>query len=51
MKNSIKQTLERLIRDNDFLEDGLYHGYVNLTSLATYLVPLVQKLSGKKTTI
>ncbi len=48
---SIKQTLEKIIRDNDFLEDGLYHGYVNLTSLATYLLPTIQRMSGKKTTV
>lgn len=50
-KQSIKETLEKIIRDNDFLEDGLYHGYVNLTSLATYLLPMVQKLADKKTTV
>lgn len=50
-KKSIKQTLEKIIRDNDFLEDGLYHGYVNLTSLASYLLPTIQKMSGKKTTV
>ncbi len=51
MKKSIKQTLEKIIRDNDFLEDGLYHGYVNLTSLSSYLLPIIQKMSGKKTTV
>jgi hypothetical protein len=51
MKKSIKETLEKIIRDNDFLEDGLYHGYVNLTSFATYLLPTIQKMSGKKTTV
>lgn len=50
MTKSIKKTLEKIIRENDFLEDGLYHGYVNLTSLSLYLLPTVQKLSGKKTT-
>lgn len=50
-KRSIKQTLEKIIRDNDFLEDGLYHGYVNLTSLASYLLPTIQQMSGKKTTV
>ncbi len=48
---SIKKTLEKIIRDNDFLEDGLYHGYVNLTALSEYLLPTIQKLSGKHTTI
>ena len=51
MKKSIKQTLEDIIRDNDFLEDGLYHGYVNLTSLASYMLPIIQKISGKETTV
>lgn len=51
MKKSIKQTLEKIIRENDFLEDGLYHGYVNLTSLASYLLPTIQQMSGKKTTV
>jgi hypothetical protein len=48
---SIKKTLENIIRDNDFLEDGLYNGYINLTALSTYLLPIVQKLSGKETTV
>lgn len=51
MKKSIKQTIEKIIRDNDFLEDGLYHGYVNLTSLSSYLLATIQKMSGKKTTV
>jgi|GEM_PF-1244900 len=48
---SIKKTLENIIRDNDFLEDGLYNGYINLTALSTYLLPNVQKISGKETTV
>lgn len=48
---TIKKTLERIIRDNDFLEDGLYHGYINLTSLAAYLLPLIQSFTKKNTTI
>jgi len=48
---SIKKTLENIIRENDFLEDGLYNGYINLTALATYLLPNVQKISGKETTV
>jgi len=51
MAKSMKSILERLIRENDFLEDGLYHGYINLTSLATYLLPKIEKTSGKKTTV
>lgn len=47
----MKGILEQLIRENDFLEDGLYHGYINLTSLATYLLPKIEKISGKKTTV
>jgi hypothetical protein len=50
-KVSIKKTLENIIRNNDFLEDGLYNGYINLTALSTYLLPTVQKLSGKETTV
>lgn len=48
---SIKQTLGKIIRENDFLEDGLYNGYVNLTSLSAYLLPTIQKMSGKSTTV
>lgn len=47
----MKSVLEQLIGENDFLEDGLYHGYINLTSLATYLLPRVENISGKKTTV
>lgn len=51
MTKSIKQTLEKIIRENDFLEDGLYNGYVNLTALAVYLLPTIQKILKKETTI
>lgn len=51
MAKSMKNILEQLIRENDFLEDGLYHGYINLTSLATYLLPKIEQISGKSSTV
>ncbi len=51
MTKSIKKTLEKIIQDNDFLEDGLYNGYINITALAIYLLPTISKLCGKESTV
>jgi hypothetical protein len=40
---TLKDVLQDYIAHNDFIEDGLYHDYINLSSFALFLKPNIEK--------
>lgn len=48
---SIQQALEEVIADSPFLEDGMYHWYINFSSFASYIQPRIEKITKKKVTV
>ena len=48
---SIQQALEEVIADSPFLEDGMYHWYINFSSFASYIQPRIERITKKKVTV
>jgi hypothetical protein len=48
---SINNAITKLINESPFLEDGLYHEYINLTSLSQYIKPQIESITKKEVTI
>ena len=48
---SINQALEEIIADSPFIEDGMYHGYINFSSFASYIQPRIEQITKKKVTL
>jgi hypothetical protein len=48
---SIQDALTQIIADSPFWEDGLYHGYINFSSFASYIQPRVEQITQKNVTL
>lgn len=48
---SINNAINQIVNESPFLEDWLYHEYINLTSLANYIKPQIENLTKKEVTI
>ncbi len=48
---SIQKALKNIIGDSPFLEDGIYHWYINFSSFADYILPRVEQITKKKVTV
>lgn len=47
----IKETLEKIILENSFLEEAMFYDFLNISSFAEYIQPQVQKITKKNITI
>lgn len=48
---SIKECVDEIVSENLFLEDSLYHDYLNLSSFALYIRPRIMQMTKKEVTI
>lgn len=48
---TLKDTLNKIITENQFIEEALHNNFLNLTSFAEYIKPQVEKISKKEVTI
>ena len=48
---SISQALEEIIADSPYIEDGMYHWYINFSSFASYIQPRIEQITKKKVTL
>jgi hypothetical protein len=48
---SISKALEHIISESPFLEDALYHEYLNLSSFASYIKPRIEQITKKQVTL
>ncbi len=44
---SLSDNIEEIIQNNSLLEDGLYNGYINITGLSLYIMPMLKRKMGK----
>lgn len=45
---TLREALQHLILTNDFIEDGLVNGYINITGLALHILPTIRKKLGRE---
>jgi len=48
---TVKQIIEEIIQNNDFVEDGLYNNYLNLTSFWEYIKPILENKLQKEVSV
>jgi len=48
---SINKAIEEIVSDSPFLEDWIYHWYINFSSFANYIKPRIEQITKKKVTI
>lgn len=48
MKENISSIIKEIISENNFLEDWLYNGYINITGLALHIMPTLKTRLDKK---
>lgn len=48
---TVKQIIEEIIQNNDFVEDGLYNNYLNLTSFWEYIKPIIENKLQKEVSV
>jgi len=48
---SIAKALNQIIHESPFLEDALYHEYLNLSSFASYIHPRVEQITKKQVSL
>nr|MDD3720565.1 hypothetical protein [Candidatus Gracilibacteria bacterium] len=48
---SINTALDKIINESPFLEEGLYHEYINLTSFSEYIKPKIELITKKEVSI
>ncbi len=48
---SIAKALEKIIWESPFLEDAIYHEYLNLSSFAAYIQPQVENITKKEVSL
>lgn len=48
---TVKQIIEEIIQNNDFVEDWLYNNYLNLTSFWEYIKPILENKLQKEVSV
>lgn len=48
---TVKEIIEEIIQSNDFVEDGLYNNYLNLTSFWEYIKPIIEQKIQKEISV
>lgn len=43
--------MKEIIQNNDFVEDGLYNNYLNLTSFWEYIKPIIEQKIQKEISV
>jgi hypothetical protein len=47
----ISDIVEDMVRNHPFLEDALHNGYLNLTAFSEYILPDIEKRTGKNISV